>query len=116
MEEIVTIEQAEHLLRILAFGTLPVGFILGVLVGALRHRLRVGLLLGLLCGLIGPAIWALWRLYNGVIGIYGLDSVRGLLINLALFVGIGVAAGIAIGLVWRRVWRGGGETASTTTE
>jgi hypothetical protein len=42
-------------------------------------------------------------MYNGVTAVYGLDSVRGLLVNLALFVAAGLAIGVAVGLIWRRV-------------
>jgi hypothetical protein len=68
-----------------------------------EQRVGRGALLGLICGLSGPAIWLLWRMYNGIVGVYGLDSVRGLLVNLALFVAIGLVIGIGVGLVWRRV-------------
>jgi hypothetical protein len=103
MEELVTTEQAERVIVVLAMA-LPVGgLVVGVISGAVRKRLGRGALLGLACGLSGPAIWLLWRMYNGIVRIYGLDSVRGLLVNLALFVAIGLVIGIGVGLVWRRV-------------
>jgi hypothetical protein len=55
-------------------------------------------------------------MYNGIVGAYGLDSVRGLFVNLVLFVGIGLVVGIGIGLVRRQARRGAGETASDSTE
>ena len=66
--------------------------------------------MGLLCGMIGPGIWGLWLIHGGVVGRYGLDSVKGLLVNVALFVGIGVIVGFGVGLVLRRFGRavGGG--------
>ena len=103
MEELVTTEQAEQVIVMLAMA-LPVGgLVVGVISGAVRKRLGRGALLGLACGLTGPAIWLLWRMYNGIVAVYGLDSVRGLLVNLALFVAIGLVIGIGVGLVWRRV-------------
>jgi hypothetical protein len=102
MEELVTVEQAERAIRITAIALPLAGLVVGTVIGAARRRTGRGLGLGLLCGLAGPAIWALWRMYNGVIAVYGLDSVRGLLVNLALFVGIGLLVGLGVGLAWRR--------------
>jgi len=102
MRELVTVEQAERAIRLAALALPPLGLALGAVIGAIRGRAGRGLAAGLLCGLVGPAAWVLWRMYNGIIGIYGLDSVRGLAINLALFVVIGLAIGLAIGLLWRR--------------
>ncbi len=102
MRELVTVEQAEHVIRVAAVALPAVGLIVGAALGAARRRLGSGVVLGLVCGALGPALWALWRMYNGVIGVYGLDSVKGLLVSLGLFVGIGVVAGLAVGLLWRR--------------
>jgi hypothetical protein len=103
MQELVTVEQAERVIGALTYALPVVGIALGSLIGALRKRIGRGAVVGLACGMSGPAIWLLWRMYNGIVGIYGLDSVRGLLINLALFVAIGLVIGVAAGLVWRRV-------------
>ncbi len=116
MEEIVTTEQAEHVIALLAVALPIAGLIVGALLGIVRRRLGRLLLVGLVCGLVGPAVWALWRMYDGIVGAYGLDSVRGLLTNLALFVGIGLAVGVGVGLVRRRLWRGNGEPASPSSE
>jgi hypothetical protein len=102
MRELVTVEQAERVIRIIAISLPAAGIVLGALAGAMRRRLARGVAAGLLAGAVGPAVWALWRVYNGVTGIYGLDSVRGLLVNLALFVGIGLAVGIGAGVLCRR--------------
>ena len=102
MRELVTVEQAERAIGLLAVALPPAGLALGGILGAVRRRPGRGLAIGLLCGAVGPAIWALWRMYNGIVGVYGLDSVKGLLICIALFVAIGLAVGAAIGLLWRR--------------
>lgn len=112
MRELVTIEQAERAIGLLAVALPAVGLALGGILGAVRRRPGRGLMIGLLCGAVGPAIWALWRMYNGIIGVYGLDSVKGLLICIALFVAIGLAVGAAMGLLWRR--RSGGESEQTS--
>lgn len=101
MTEIVTVEQAERAIRWAAMGLPAAGLLVGALVGALRRRLAQGLGAGLLFGAAGPAVWVLWRMYNGIVGHFGLDSVAGLLINLALFAAIGVACGLAVGAAWR---------------
>jgi len=106
MKELVTVEQAERAIAIIAVALPIVGILAGALAGALRRRLAAGLAIGVLCGAAGPAVWALWRMYNGIVGRYGLDSVRGLLVNLALFIAIGLLLGLAIGLIWRRQARG----------
>ncbi len=102
MGELVTVEQTERAIRLVAMALPPLGLALGALVGAVRGRAGRGLALGLLCGLAGPAVWGLWRIYNGILESYGLDSVKGLAISLALFVVIGLAVGLVIGLLWRR--------------
>jgi len=112
MEEIVTVAQADRLILLVAVALPAIGLIVGAVAGAIRHAFARGLLLGFAGGLIGPALWALWHMYNGIIGVYGLDSVRGLFVNLALFVAIGLVLGLVVGLVWRRLGGGVGETAS----
>ena len=102
MRELVTVEQAEQVIRLIAVVLPAAGLIVGAALGAARRRLGRGVGLGLVCGALGPALWALWRMYSGIIGVYGLDSVKGLLVNLGLFVGIGVVVGLGVGLLWRR--------------
>ena len=106
MRELVTVEQAERAIRMVAVALPVAGAAVGAIVGAVRGRAARGLATGLLCGLAGPAVWLLWRMYNRVVGSYGLDSVKGLLVNLALFACIGLAVGAVIGFLWRR--QGGG--------
>ncbi len=102
MQELVTVEQANNAIKLLALALPVIGLVVGLVVGAIRKQIGRGLLGGLLIGLCGPAIWLLWGMYNSIIGVYGLDSVRGLLVNLGLFVAIGLVAGVVVGLVWRR--------------
>ena len=102
MRELVTVEQAERAIRMVAVALPVAGAAVGAIVGAVRGRAARGVAIGLLCGLAGPAVWLLWRMYNGIVGSYGLDSVKGLLVNLALFACIGLAVGAVIGFLWRR--------------
>ncbi len=109
MKELVTTEQAERVLRLLAAALPIAGLVLGALVGAIRRRVAGSVLVGVLLGLTGPAAFGLWHVYNGIMGRYGLDSVKGLLINLALFSAVGLAIGGAVG---RARSRGRGRAAS----
>ncbi len=45
-----------------------------------------------------PALWILWKVYNGVMDHYGLDSVFALFLNAVIF----IAAGAALAWVQRR--------------
>jgi len=101
MKELVTVEQVEHAIRIAAVGIPAAGLLVGMLVGAARRRLKAGVGIGLACGAAGPAIWVTWRAYNAVAERYGLDSVRGLVVNIALFTCIGVGVGLAVGYAAR---------------
>ncbi len=102
MQELVTTEQAAGVIRVLAVVLPPVGMAVGAVAGMWRRKVRQGLVIGLLAGLTGPAIWVLWGMYNAIMGRFGLDSVAGLLINVALFSAIGIAIGVAIRLALRR--------------
>jgi len=103
MKELITTEQAARAITILALALPIAGLVIGGIAGAVRRRVARGAALGLVCGLSGPAIWVMWRVYNGVIGRFGLDSVKGLLIDLALFLAVGLLIGLAAGAVWRRM-------------
>jgi hypothetical protein len=100
MRELVDLAAVERLFRVLAV-VLP---LLGLGIGAALQfgRRRPGMFVtGLLTGLLGPANLLLWRVYNGIEDHYGLDSVKAMLLNLALFAALGIAIGLAIRL-WRR--------------
>ena len=102
MKELVTTEQAARVIVLFAIALPIAGLIIGAVAGAARKRLASSALLGLICGLVGPVIWVMWQVYNGIMGRYGLDSVKGLLINLAMFVVVGSAIGVVVGMVMRR--------------
>jgi hypothetical protein len=102
MREIVTVEQVEAVFRWLAIGAPILGVLIGAGVAGRRGAARRGAVVGLALGLLGPANLALWRLYNAITNHLGLDTVRNLLTNMALFVGLGAAAGVAYGLTMRR--------------
>ena len=51
---------------------------------------------GILIGLLGPVAWVLWKVYNAITERLGLDSVKNLVVNIVLFVAIGVGAGLLL--------------------
>ena len=69
-----------------------------VLVAVLRERIwtgeaRLWLVLG---AAAGPLNLFLWLIYNAIENFYGLDSVRALVINLILFLILGIVGGLVI--------------------
>ncbi len=105
MQEIVSPAQAEAIVRGAAVALAGVGLI-GVIAALARRKRRGARLFArtVLGGLViaaGGLVYLLWVLYNAIIAHLGLDSVKGLLINLAIFVAVGLVYGIAVGLAWR---------------
>jgi hypothetical protein len=95
MHELVDLDAVERLFGWLALlvPVIAIGAGAALQFGARRAgALRIGILVGLL----GPANWLLWRIYNGIEDHYGLDSVKAMLLNLALFAALGVAIGIGV--------------------
>jgi|YelNatPaOPRAMG01_1025707.scaffolds.fasta_scaffold25989_2 hypothetical protein len=97
MKELVTPQQIHTLFIALAIGCPILGIIAGAWVGARRKTPRSYLLSGFLIGLVGPLNLLLWEMYNGITNRLGLDTVRNLLVNLALFVALGLISGILYG-------------------
>jgi hypothetical protein len=95
MKELIDPHQA-HLLML---GVLIAAPLIGLVWGAMVKRLMPGLAIGLL---IGVGNYALWTIYNAITDRLGLDTVKNLLINLGLFVVIGIGIGVAVGLYQRR--------------
>jgi hypothetical protein len=102
LREIVEVAAVERLFLLLVVIGPIVGLAIGAAVGARRQEARRGALLGLLAGLFGPLNWLLWRIYNVVTDRNGLDTVRNLVINLALFIVVGGVLGVALGYAFRR--------------
>src|SRR5436189_2473274 len=105
MSELIDLAVVERWFTVLAV----LAPILGVGIGAaLQYRGgRPGALLtGLMIGLLGPANWLLWHIYNRIEDHYGLDSVKAMLINLALFAALGLSVGIGIRVFQRSHGRG----------
>jgi hypothetical protein len=103
MQEIVSPAQAEAIVRGVALALAGVGLV-GVIAALARRgaRLRARMVLGALVIAAGGLVYFLWLVYNSIIARLGLDSVKGLLINLAIFLAVGLVCGIGAGLAWRR--------------
>jgi hypothetical protein len=102
MQEIVSVEQVHRLFLILAVALPIVGLAGGALFGTRRGNVRRGATQGLLLGLLGPVNFGLWLMYNAITDKLGLDTVKNLLVNLGLFVVLGIVAGIVGGMIVRR--------------
>jgi apolipoprotein N-acyltransferase len=87
MHELITIEQANSIMLAL----IVIAPLVGLLIGNLTKQPKLGLLWGLGIGLLN---FALWKLYNLIIDNLGLDTVKNLLVNLGLFIFLGLAGGV----------------------
>jgi hypothetical protein len=90
MTELITLSQANHIMLAILVGAPLIGAIWGVI----AKQLRRGLIYGIL---VGAGNFAMWNVYNGITNHLGLDTVKNLLVNLGLFIALGVIAGVLIG-------------------
>lgn len=90
MKELIDPHQA-HLLMLAVLALAP---LMGVGWGLLTRRVLQSLGTGLA---VGVGNYALWTAYNAVTDRLGLDTVRNLLVNLGLFILLGVAVGLGAG-------------------
>lgn len=95
MKELIDLHQA-HLLML---GVLVLAPLIGLVWGYAAKRLPLGLAVGLLAG-VGN--YALWTVYNAITDHLGLDTVKNLLVNLGVFVVIGIAAAVGAGVYTAR--------------
>ena len=91
MKELIDPHQA-HLLML---GVLALAPLVGLAWGLGNKRLPFGIVIGVL---VGVGNYALWTVYNAVTERLGLDTVKNLLVNLGLFVFIGIVVGIGAGI------------------
>lgn len=95
MKELIDAHQAQMLM----IAVLIAAPVIGLVWGAVVKRIVPGLLIGLA---IGIGNFALWTVYNAITNSLGLDTVKNLLVNLALFIVLGVIIGGVIGARSRR--------------
>lgn len=101
MRELIDERTTNLIINLLAWGLPLAGIVVGALAGAARKRLASDTVSGFVIGCAGVFNWLLWHLYNAITNRYGLDTVKNLLINLGLFLAIGVAIG-GLGGLWAR--------------
>ena len=85
---------SQHQANVLMFAILIAAPLIGLAWGALTKRLAQGLAVG---SLLGVGNFALWTLYNAITDRLGLDTVKNLLVNLGLFLVIGILMGWGVG-------------------
>lgn len=102
MKEMVTPAQAEVIVRGAVLGLVVIGVLVAIAARRGPRMRRAAPALGAIIAGAGLLVYAGWAVYNTVTAKYGLDSVKAALINLAIFVIVGVVYGVAAATLWRR--------------
>jgi len=107
MKELLDEATVERVIALLGLVGPLLGLAGGLLYGRLR-RLELGFaaVRGLLVGLLGTLTWVMWRLFSYLVryqpapdpkqDYFGLERVDVLLLNMVLFIAVGVAVGLVI--------------------
>jgi hypothetical protein len=95
MNELISMPQANHLMILVLVVAPIIGLVWGVVTKQIVRCLVIGVAIG---------VWnfVLWTIYNAITDHLGLDTVKNLIVNLALFIILGVVTGILIGRFGRR--------------
>ncbi|HOK53779.1 MAG TPA: hypothetical protein PLU88_02910 [Armatimonadota bacterium] len=96
MKELITVAQADMILRILAIVGPILGITLGPMIGCAKKRPKSGIVWGLITGFSGTAMYGLWRFYITTGEGFGYSSIANLIVQLLLFIVLGIGAGAAI--------------------
>ena len=91
MKELVTEEQVNLVLGIMAVIAPIFGLVIGIIIKKSR-----GILPGLTIGLSGALVFGLWRLHAFFGDRFGWTNIMSLVIQIAIFAALGVTAGVAI--------------------
>ena len=102
LREIVDTAALSRLFLLLAIVGPAAGGLLGALAGHRRQAIRRGGIIGLWAGLLLTLNYLLWLVYNRITDAAGIDTVKNVVINLALFIVVGVLLGMGIGWAQRR--------------
>lgn len=95
MSELIRPEQVDRILLFAAIAGPLVGLIVGIMVGAHRRCSLPTIVSGALLGGLCSIAYGLWRLYNSIVGVVGLDSVANAAVQVALFAVFGCILGVA---------------------
>ena len=96
MSELIDPKSVERMLLFLAIGGPLVGLILGALLGAHEKRALPRIVAGVLLGALLSLVYGAWHLYRAITGLFGLDSVANLGLQLILFAVLGCVLGAVI--------------------
>lgn len=107
MKELVTIEQADMVLRFIALAAPLLGLTIGAMAGWTHKQALRGTALGLAIGMAGPAVFGMWRMYLAFGDRYGFTSVGSLVAQAVIFLVLGLAASAMIREAVRRTSSGG---------
>ncbi len=94
LDYILVEERLDSFFVILGWAGPLLGILTGLIWGSITRQLKGSTIRGACIGSVGPFLLVMWLIYNGVIDHFGLDSVRGLMINLVIFAVIGAVIGI----------------------
>ena len=106
-QELFTPGAFQRWLILAAVAVVIAGIALGIASRRSLGSARAALQRGAAVAFLGPLALLLWWLYNLIEDHYGLDSVPALLINLALFVVVGLTVGAVMAWIWRSTGRPG---------
>jgi hypothetical protein len=107
MKELISLPEANHIMLAL----LIVAPVVGVLLGLATKQLIRGAVYGVV---LGGGNYVLWTVYNAITDQLGLDTVKNLIVNLTLFIIVGVVAGLVIRRVDRRPEESGSPASGET--
>lgn len=96
MKELIDPKSVERLFLFLAVAGPLGGLVIGVLAGDHEKRVLPRIVAGVLLGAMLPLVYGMWRLYGVITGLFGLDSVANLGLQLLLFTALGCVLGAVI--------------------
>lgn len=105
--EIVDIAQFARAIAAVAVIVPVLALLVGGIMGSRRGDLKRGLVKGAAIGALGPLVYVLWLLYSYLVrydpqtGYVGLHRVSIMLLNVAIF----LVVGVVLGLVFSRIFR-----------
>ncbi|MBC7326518.1 hypothetical protein H5T87_00180 [bacterium] len=97
-KELIDEETIVHLFDILTWLLPLMGIVLGLSFSIFKRN-RNFLFIGISIGMLGPLNKALWSVFNIVLDRFGFDTVKSLLLNIVIFVSVGLVLGYLVALI-----------------